>query len=247
MQREARVFFEMNHRQESKRAVSALRAIALTAIVAVAFSAAPVRSQVLGPGLERHRLEVGYTFKWYERDFESRYLGQEDWSTGAFYIRYGVCRWATMSFEGGIWTVEDDDFAGIDYERYTLGGGLTVRLWERPDWRIEISGHYSEIFDHDPSATQFHKNVRDMTAVLQVERTVPVRDQELIVWAGPAVVYNQSRQYPWQTTESVKNDTSNNLGFALGMNALLFERVDVFAHGVYADTFQPRLGAAVRF
>ena len=37
-----------------------------------------------------------------------------------------------------------------------------------------------------------------------------------MVWGGPAFVYDQSRQYPWGTSNPVKNETSNNLGFVIG-------------------------------
>jgi hypothetical protein len=202
---------------------------------------------VLNPALERHTLEVGYIYKWYERDFESEFMGREDWSSGAVYLRYGACRWATISLEGGISTVHSDDFNGIDYRRYTIGGGLTVPCFRRAGWRIEAASHYSEIFDHDRSQSQFHKNVRDLVVAIQVEKSISVRDLSLVLWAGPAYVYDQSLQYPWGTYIPVKDDTSRNLGFVVGANAVLFGRVNVFSHGIYADTFQPRVGMGIQF
>lgn len=217
------------------------------ALSIVIFAASSTPAQILGPTLDRHTLEVGYTYKWYERDFESDFLGQEDWSTGAFYFRYGACRWATIAFEGGIWTVHHDDFEGIDYRRYAFGGGLTALCWQRSAWRVEASAHYSEIFDHDRSENRLHKNVRNITATLQVERLFVIRNQEVFVWAGPAIVYDQSRQYPWLTSDPMKNDTSNNFGFVVGLNATALGRLSLFSDVVYADTFQPRLGAGFRF
>src|SRR5512137_800617 len=79
-------------------------------------------AQVLGPSLERHQLEVGYIYKWNERDFSSSFIGSEDWSVGTAYLRYGVCRWATLSIEGGIGTVDHEGFGDTDYRRYTIGG-----------------------------------------------------------------------------------------------------------------------------
>ncbi len=224
-----------------------LRGPAVWVLAAALLGASTAHAQVLGLALERHTLEIGYTYKWYERDFESDFLGKEDWSSGVFYFRYAACRWATISFEGGIWNLDHDDFEGIDYRRYAFGGGLTALLWRGAAWRVGASGHYSEIFDHDRSANRLHKNVRDITAAVHVERSFAVRNQTLAVWAGPAVVYNQSRQYPWQSTDPVRHDTSDNLGFAVGLNATLFGRLSLFSHGVYADTFQPRIGAGYRF
>jgi hypothetical protein len=201
----------------------------------------------MGPALERHAIETGFVYKWYERDFESAYVGQEDWSAGALYFKYGVCRWATLSVEGGISTVHHDDFPENDYRRYTIGTGLTSLFFTHSRFRIGVAGHYNEIFDHDRSDNQFHKNTRDIVVALQLEWTTKVRDQEMVFWIGPAYIYDQVRQYPWQTYQPVKGDTSNNLGLVIGVNMLLFDRASVFFNGAYADTFQPRLGAGVRF
>ncbi len=224
-----------------------MRRLFLLIVLVVAAAVSLARAQVLSPALERHMLEVGYTYKWYERDFDSEFLGKEDWSSGAFYLRYGACRWATISFEGGIWTVHHEDFEDMDYRRYVFGGGLTAFCWQRSPWRVEASVHYSEIFDHDRSENQLHKNVRNVTAVIQAARSFTVRNQSLIVWGGPAFVYDQSRQYPWQTDAPRKDDTSHNLGFVMGVNAVLFGRASVFSHLVYADAFQPRIGVGMRF
>ena len=221
--------------------------LALTTVLVVSALVSLARAQVLGPTLDRHTLEIGYTYKWYERDFDSEFLGEEDWSTATFFMRYGVCRWATIVFEGGIWGVHHEDFEGIDYRRYTFGGGLAALCWQRSAWRIEASANYSEIFDHDRSENQFHKNVRNVTVAVYAERSFSVRDQSLVAWGGPAIVYDQSRQYPWQSYVPVKNDTSHNIGFVVGLDAILFERVSMFTHVVYADTFQPRIGAGIRF
>lgn len=204
-------------------------------------------AQVVGPALERHTLEFGVTYKWYERDFDTMYVGQEDWSAGALYFKFGACRWATVSIEGGISTVNHDDFPGTDYKRYTIGAGLTSLLYDGSGFRVEAAGHYGEIFDHDRSDSQFHKNTRGVVVAVQFEGVFVWREQEILLWAGPAFVYDQVRQYPWRSYEPIKGDTSNKFGIVIGTNLLLFDRVDVFVNGVYADAFQPRLGAGIQF
>lgn len=216
-------------------------------VIAVSCMATLAHAQVVSPSVERHTFEVGYIHKWYERDFESSFIGREDWSSGAVYLRYGACRWATISLEGGISTVHHDDFAGIDYRRYAIGGGLTVPCFRRADWRIEAASHYNEIFDHDRSDNELQKNVRDFVVAIQVERFFSVRDQSVTLWGGPAYVYDRSLQYPGGTYIPVEDDTSHNLGFVVGANAVLFGHVAVFSHGIYADTFQPRLGIGIQF
>lgn len=216
-------------------------------VILLACAAPLAHAQILSPALDRHKLEIGYTHKWYERDFETVYLGETSWSAGAIYLRYGTCRWATLTFEGGISNVHHPDFEDMDYRRYTIGAGLTAIAYRWSTYRIDVSGHYSEIFDHDRSENQLHKNIRDLTFAIQVEKFFTVDEQSVVLWAGPAYVYNQSRQYPWQSSTPVKNDTSGNFGFVFGANVVLFERLSLFTHGVYAGEIKPRVGIGVQF
>ncbi len=231
------------------RKIPASAATAVIMVLAALCLSRPTtaHSQIVGPALDRHALEIGYIYKWYERNFDSVFLGQESWSAGTAYFRYGVCRWVTMSIEGAIRDLHGDDIQGTDYRRYAIGGGLTAIVHSESTWRVEASGHYSEVFDHDRSVNQFHKNARDLLFVVQIERFLGAGDQSVVVWAGPAIAYDESRQFPWGAHQPVKDDTSNNFGFAVGLNAVLFGRVSVFFHGVGVDTFQPRAGAGVQF
>lgn len=224
-----------------------IRRLLCVLALTIAFAAPAARAQVLSPALDRHVFELGYTHKWYARDFGSTFLGETDWSAGTLYLRYGVCRWATIGFEGLVSTVNHHGFDGLDYRRYSVGGGIAAIAYRHGTFRVDVSGYYSEIFDHDRSENHFHKNLRDLTFVIQAEKFFTVDEQTVILWAGPAFVYNQSRQYPWQSTDPVKDDTFNNFGFALGVNAVLFEHISTFAHLVYADTFRPRVGVGVQF
>jgi hypothetical protein len=223
------------------------RKITYVFFILLALAGSLAHAQVLSPVLDRHVFEIGYTHKWYKRDFGSTYLGESEWSAGACYLRYGVCRRATIAFEGAVSTLHHGSFDDIDYRRYTIGGGLAATAYRRGAFRIDVSGHYSEIFDHDRSENRLHKNLRDLTIAVEVEGFFSVDDQPIILWAGPVFVYNQSRQYPWQSTTPVKDDTSDNFGFAIGVNTVLLKHVSAFGHLVYADTFRPRTGLGVQF
>ncbi|UCG52753.1 MAG: hypothetical protein JSW58_04160 [Candidatus Latescibacterota bacterium] len=216
-------------------------------VIAVPVFVPNAQGQVMGPSLDKKDLEFGYIYKWFERDFESRFLGQGRWSVGAFYLKYGTCRWATLSVEGGISTVHHEDFENIDYRRYTIGMGVTTLLYDTTRFGVGMAAHYSEIFDHDRSQHRLHKNTRNVTVAIQTETTFSFERATIRLWGGPAFVYDQSRQYPWHSHEPQRNETSGNFGFALGANTLVIDRISVFGHVVYADAFQPRLGAGIRF
>lgn len=227
--------------------INRTRIVMFAAIIVVMTMVPHASAQIMGPTIDRHDLEIGYTFKWYERDFDSDFLGQEKWSTGAFYLRYGSCRWATLTLEGGLWNVNHDDFPDNDYRRYVVGIGITSLLYDKPRFGAGISGHYSEIFDHDKTSSQFHKNTRNITVALQVQTSWELRQTEIVLWGGPALIYDQSRQYPWQTNEPVRDETSGNFGLVLGVNALFIEQISAFGYVAYAEVFQPRLGMGFRF
>lgn len=213
----------------------------------IMMTAAGVHAQIMGPTIPKHHLEAGYIYKWYERDFDSTFLGREKWSTGAFYLRYGSCRWATLSIEGGVWTVHHDDFPENDFRRYTIGMGITSLVYDTPRFGAGFSMHYSEIFDHDRSRNQFDKNTRDITVAIQVHTDWELRRTHILIWGGPALIYDQSRQFPWQTDDPVRNDTTGNFGFVAGVNFLYTGHISAFGYLAYADAFQPRLGVGYRF
>ncbi|UCH83796.1 MAG: hypothetical protein JSW50_15320 [Candidatus Latescibacterota bacterium] len=221
----------------------------LTILIAIAsvITVLPVRAQIMGPAIERHALELGYTFKWYERDFDTLNQDSGEWSAGAFYLRFGACRWATLSFEGGLWDVDHDDFPDNDYRRYVFGVGLTSLLYARERFELGVSGHYSEIFDHDRSQNQFHKNTRNITAAIQLQTSWDLERTTIELWGGPALIYDQSRQYPWQSNEPVRANTTGNFGIVVGVNFLFVEHISAFGYVAYADALQPRLGAGYRF
>jgi len=223
------------------------RIAAFVLSIVIMTTAPGVHAQVMGPTIERHELEIGYMFKWYERDFDSAFLGQVDWSAASFFLKYGACRWAAITFEGGLWDVTDDDFSSNDYRRYVFGAGITSLLYSSSRFGIGISGHYSEVFDHDRSRDQYHKNMRNITAAIQVQTGWQLERTQIVLWGGPALIYDQSRQYPWQTSEPVRDETSGNFGFVLGVNCLFVEHISAFGYIAYADAFQPRLGAGYRF
>jgi hypothetical protein len=45
----------------------------------------------------------------------------------------------------------------------------------------------------------------------------------------------------------VRDETSGNFGFVLGVNFLFIEHISAFGYVAYADALQPRLGAGYRF
>lgn len=112
--------------------------------LALIIVASPVSAQVAGPVLEHGTFEAGYTYKWFRRDTEPHPPEDKDWEVGALYVRYGLGRRLTITLEGGVWEVAHTDFPGMDYTRFTLGGGAAVGLVEIRGVLVSASYHYNK-------------------------------------------------------------------------------------------------------
>lgn len=219
--------------------------IFLTLVVVLVFQAA-ANAQVAGPVLERGVFEAGYTYKWFHRDMEPHPPVDKDWEVGALYVRYGLVRSLTISLEGGVWNVTHEDFEGMDYLRFTLGGGFTAGLFEVRDILLSGSYYYNEVFDYDRSPAQFNKNTRGETLTIQAEKWFEISRFDLAVWGGPAYVKDTSRNYIWGTNDPLLDESTENWGIIAGLNAVAYDRVTVAGYVLYANYWQPRFQLGVR-
>jgi hypothetical protein len=207
---------------------------------------APATAQVLGPTLENGDAELGYTYKWYHRDLEPKLKPDTRWEVGSFYFRYGAYNWVTVLLEAGLWSVDHQDFPAHDYTRYTVGGGASVRVWEFRRVTLSVVGQYSEVMDYDASSSHFHHRTRNVTAGVQGEHSFWFRQQRLGVWGALLYVYDDGRTYLWGTDSTLQFESQKNVGVGAGADVLLFDVVGGFAHVIYADYVQARVGLLLR-
>lgn len=219
--------------------------IACVVFAATLFPAA-IRAQVPGPLLDRGVFEVGYTYKWFHRDMEPHPPVDKDWEVGALYVRYGLVRLVTVSLEGGVWEVTHREFEGMDYLRYTLGGGITVGLFEVRGILLSGSYHYNEVMDRDRSRFQFHKSTRGELLTIQAETGLRIRRIDATAWGGPAYANDESLNYLWGWSDPLRDESSDNWGVIAGVDAVAFDRLTFSAHVLYADYWQPRMQFGVR-
>ncbi len=142
--------------------------------------------QVIGPPLLQSSFEGGYTYKWFHRDLEPNKPIEMEWEVAAFFARYGITDRVTISFEGGAWELEHDDFPGMEWDRITVGGGITARIYEHRGYNYSGFFHYNEVMDSDRSYARFRKQTRGVITGLQVERRIKYRKQKIWLLAGLA-------------------------------------------------------------
>jgi hypothetical protein len=100
--------------------------------------------------------------------------------------------------------------------------------------------------DYDESDSHFHHRTRNVTAGVQAEHAFWLRDQRLALWGALLYVYDDGRTYIWGTDSTLEFESQNNFGVGVGTDLLLFKVVGGFAHLVYADYVQARVGVLLR-
>ena len=203
--------------------------------------------QIVGPPLGKASFEGGYTYKWFHRDLEPNKPIEMEWEVASFFARYGITDRVTISFEGGSWEIEHDDFPGMEWDRITVGGGITVRVYEYRRYGLSGFFHYNEILDTDRSSARFRKQTRGVLTGVQVERGFKYRKQKVWLAAGVAYVWDQGKNYVWGERPPLEDDSENNIGIVLSASALIHNRLATFVYLVYADYWQPRVGVALRW
>lgn len=203
-------------------------------------------AQILGSSLDSGSFEIGYIYKWYRRDLEPVVPAENNWEVASFFIRYGAFDRLVFSLEGGIWDVTHDDFPDQYFRRYTVGAGVSIMLMSFRDIKVSCSVHFSEVLDHDRSEVHFHKWIRNITAGLFIERSLEVENQSIEMWGGLLYSTDKGETYAWGVPPPVKGESENNVGFGVGMSVLLFDHFAPFAHVVYVEYAQARLGLSLR-
>jgi hypothetical protein len=215
------------------------------AVIGSIVAASPANAQVMGMNLDRHAAEIGFIYKWYHRDLEPNPPAEAKWGVSTFYVRYGAVPWMTGSLEGRVSEYENDEFEGMHFRRYTLGGGATVRLYRYGAWEFAGSFHFNEVWDEDRSEYHFHKRTYGVIAGLQAGRRFEIGGQRLGVWAGPMYARDVGENYPWDAEEPLRSESQDNLAIAAGGEIVAIGFLTGSAYVVWADYLQARLSFGV--
>lgn len=203
--------------------------------------------QVLGAALESRVFEIGFFQKSFNRKMTPHFTSGTTWSIPTIFVKYGLCKWLTLSVEGPFpWGISKR-FPDRDYQHFKFGSGITSRIFTVNDFRFLLSLHYNERFSFDRSESRYHKYTRGIVGCVQIERAFSAKGQCAIFWLSPAYVYDEMIQYKYGSYIAVSDKSMGNLGFAGGVNLVLFKHIESFSHIVYANFVQPRFGIGYRF
>jgi hypothetical protein len=222
------------------------RLVALAIFLLAGGSVVPSGAQIVGPPIERHAVEFGFMYKWFDRDVQSGPVDELQWEVATLYGRYGAFNRVTLSAEGGVWDVDHPDFPRSYYRRYTMGGGVAVRVFERTSWEVAVTAHYQTVWDNDASSWDFDKRTRGWNANALLARRFVVGGQYLRAWAGPAYVDDRAENFLWGSTEPVVHEPESHWGVVAGGELVLWNHISGLAYALFLDHPQGRLGVAWR-
>jgi hypothetical protein len=201
------------------------------------------RAQIIAPPLERRAVELGYSYKWFDRQVESQ--DNIEWQTASLYARYGGFRRLTLYAEGGLWNLEDTE-AATSYSRWVLGGGFTGLVYQHHRWALDAHFTYNEIYDHDETALRTDHRTYGWNAGLLGRGSFVIKSQRANLYAGPMYVDDVAESYPFSGDDPVQAKPDQHWGVCVGLYATLFDYVSGFAYLLQVDEPQFRFGVALR-
>jgi hypothetical protein len=219
----------------------------LAAIAFLVLARAPgARAQIVSPTIEHRAFEIGLAYKWFDRDVQSGPVDELKWEVATLYGRYGAFDRVTLSAEGLASDVNHPDFPLGIYRRYTMGGGVSVRVFEQASWEIDVTGHYQTVWDNDASSWDFDKRTRGWNADALVARHFTPGGQYLRAWAGPAYVDDRAENFLWGSSDPVVHEPESHWGIVAGGELVLWNHVSGLAYALFLDHPQGRIGVAWR-
>jgi hypothetical protein len=209
-------------------------------------AATPALAQFVVPPMPRKAAELGYAYKWFDRDVESGPIDEADWQTATFYARFAPSDWLTISAEGATWDVTHEDFPGQEYRRWTVGGGANVRAYTRGRWSLDATVAYNEILDHDESPFEFDKRTTGWNVGAMVDCRLGLAGHSFDLYGGPMYVDDEIENFPYGADEPIESDPDAHWGAVLGASAVFFQHASAFTYVLFLDHPQARVGFALR-
>jgi hypothetical protein len=193
--------------------------------------------------MSAQQFEFGYTFRWYHRNLNPRYVTGTDWSADALYLGYGITDWFTTSIEGLVYRSGQKRYPEEDYRRTHLGGGMRVTAYSFDELTLNVVFHYSQFLDFDRSRARSHFDVRSIVSGAAIVYTPPLLESQFSIGVMPSFVYDEIGEYT--SYGNFTSVSSSNFGVLMGVEGLLFHHVRLFGDLLYASYWQPRIGVGL--
>jgi len=225
--------------------MASIRFIAVLVLAAVVSTAVPCFAQIVSPPIGRHGVELGLAHKWFDRDVTPPPVDRIKWDVATIYARYGAFNRVTLSAEGGVWNVDNDEFLNA-YRRYTMGGGVSVAFYETSSWQFSATANYQTVWDNDISGRDFDKRTRGFNVAALAAYDGTFHGQYLRGWGGPTYVDDRAENFPWGTLQAIRHEPDRHWGATVGGECVLWKHVSGLAYVILLEHPQWRFGLAWR-
>ncbi|UCG52754.1 MAG: hypothetical protein JSW58_04165 [Candidatus Latescibacterota bacterium] len=232
--------------------------VSVVIALAVTLFAGSARAILLMSPTKKGKFTLGATELWYHRDQEwtdGSGTVEDKYNLGAFFARYGIHDRVTIFAEFALWN-GDPHRQWISYRHINLGAGANVILYQTKEIDVSLLLNYFENFQHDNQETACHITTRHWAGLIQVTQTYDFsqKKHEAAVWIGSGL-FKDEQIFNGGACSDAKKETEDNLGFAIGVDFLFWDHLELFAHLIYIDLktdfpggyFQPRLGIGYQF
>ncbi len=217
--------------------------VCLTPLLSPAF----LKGQSIGRMLEKGDSEVGYTERLYERNFSNPFYPSTDWGERSLFVRIGLTNWLTPSLEGYDFKRPQANFPERDYKEYHVGLGIATQLWTAEGFYFLLDLHYDETLNQDRSLDRWDKLDQNFFGSVEIQKHFSIKPIDCAVFAGPAFVWDEFDNIPPPPFRIEKSVSIHNLGFAAGLDFLVFKHIHVITQYVYADYWQYRFAVGYIF
>jgi hypothetical protein len=209
------------------------------------FACGPALAQPWVMNDSKHATEIGFFQDWFHRELEPSIYSDTRWSTMSVSLNYNATDWLNLGFEGGRSRYEAEDFQNAEYERYSVGGSVGVRVYRWNRWQLSAGARYQDTFDLDTSAHYFHKRVRTISGSVNVVGGLGMLGQSLALWAGPTIVDDLVQSFPLDSLDSIDSTSGFGLGAGAGVRIILGGWASVYGFASYVEEIQGGVGVCL--
>src|SRR5678816_1606111 len=118
------------------------RAMLCLLVVLGCFAPRPGTAQPVTFNNQKGTVEVGFFQQWFHRSLEPSIYDDTQWNITSISLRYDAANWLNLGFDGGRSRYEAEDFGNSEFERYSVGGSVGVRLYDWTAWQLCAGARY---------------------------------------------------------------------------------------------------------
>jgi hypothetical protein len=178
--------------------------------------------------------------------YDGQPLQDARWDRFALLVRMGIIDALSLEIDGMAWHRGSTDlFPTRDYFDYTFGGGLSLVPWHTASTKVTLTGHVHQSASVDRSSSRYTKREAQVLFAAVASRSASTLHQQLLFWAGPALVIDRVYQYPPPSQPIAAGKSIDNVGAILGASLLIRSHAQLFGQWTFTQFWQWQGGVSI--